>query len=139
MIAVVVPDYQPAPLDPVAGYVPYAGQPEFLGRWVGTITVDGVKLACTLELDSDGNGKIRYVDPTKPQAINESDLRAIVNGDSFVSGFPGRLPTQGIGASDAPLLLLKRSEEHTSELQSLMRISYAVFCLKKKTIYTKQN
>src|SRR3546814_1007797 len=27
---------------------------------------------------------------------------------------------------------LKRSEEHTSELQSLMRISYAVFCLKKK-------
>src|SRR3546814_1490215 len=32
--------------------------------------------------------------------------------------------------------LLTRSEEHTSELQSLMRISYAVFCLKKK-IQTK--
>src|SRR3546814_7017333 len=30
-----------------------------------------------------------------------------------------------------------RSEEHTSELQSLMRISYAVFCLKKKTCNTK--
>src|SRR3546814_3725121 len=30
-----------------------------------------------------------------------------------------------------------RSEEHTSELQSLMRISYAVFCLKKKTHYNK--
>src|SRR3546814_4177995 len=30
-----------------------------------------------------------------------------------------------------------RSEEHTSELQSLMRISYAVFCLKKKKIRTK--
>src|SRR3546814_4101039 len=30
-----------------------------------------------------------------------------------------------------------RSEEHTSELQSLMRISYAVFCLKKKKTYTK--
>src|SRR3546814_9773154 len=29
----------------------------------------------------------------------------------------------------------RRSEEHTSELQSLMRISYAVFCLKKKTKY----
>src|SRR3546814_10251295 len=29
-----------------------------------------------------------------------------------------------------------RSEEHTSELQSLMRISYAVFCLKKQTNYT---
>src|SRR3546814_8181145 len=32
-----------------------------------------------------------------------------------------------------------RSEEHTSELQSLMRISYAVFCLKKKTKNTNQN
>src|SRR3546814_3573342 len=31
-----------------------------------------------------------------------------------------------------------RSEEHTSELQSLMRISYAVFCLKKKKHKTKQ-
>src|SRR3546814_3087530 len=31
-------------------------------------------------------------------------------------------------------LSIIRSEEHTSELQSLMRISYAVFCLKKKTI-----
>src|SRR3546814_4209094 len=32
-----------------------------------------------------------------------------------------------------------RSEEHTSELQSLMRISYAVFCLKKKKITKKIN
>src|SRR3546814_4143016 len=32
----------------------------------------------------------------------------------------------------------QRSEEHTSELQSLMRISYAVFCLKKKNTNTKQ-
>src|SRR3546814_7264987 len=33
---------------------------------------------------------------------------------------------------DSPCTLFLRSEEHTSELQSLMRISYAVFCLKKK-------
>src|SRR3546814_4853816 len=32
-----------------------------------------------------------------------------------------------------------RSEEHTSELQSLMRISYAVFCLKKKTTQSASN
>src|SRR3546814_2278849 len=31
----------------------------------------------------------------------------------------------------------RRSEEHTSELQSLMRTSYAVFCLKKKTVATR--
>src|SRR3546814_8860449 len=34
----------------------------------------------------------------------------------------------------SPTLHDRRSEEHTSELQSLMRISYAVFCLKKKTL-----
>src|SRR3546814_3382159 len=36
-------------------------------------------------------------------------------------------------------LEVDRSEEHTSELQSLMRISYAVFCLKKKIITIKHN
>src|SRR3546814_6277673 len=41
----------------------------------------------------------------------------------------GRLP---IEAGREPVEILVRSEEHTSELQSLMRISYAVFCLKKK-------
>src|SRR3546814_3322361 len=40
-----------------------------------------------------------------------------------------------LGGGNPPTLsILIRSEEHTSELQSLMRISYAVFCLKKKTI-----
>src|SRR3546814_4279266 len=36
-------------------------------------------------------------------------------------------------------MLNSRSEEHTSELQSLMRISYAVFCLKKKKIHSEYN
>src|SRR3546814_8334768 len=38
----------------------------------------------------------------------------------------------GSSTAQAKDLLGRRSEEHTSELQSLMRISYAVFCLKKK-------
>src|SRR3546814_7333129 len=41
--------------------------------------------------------------------------------------------------SSAPARKRRRSEEHTSELQSLMRISYAVFCLKKKTKPPKNN
>src|SRR3546814_6845155 len=41
---------------------------------------------------------------------------------------------QGLGR--LKIILLARSEEHTSELQSLMRISYAVFCLKKKNKQT---
>src|SRR3546814_6789161 len=43
-----------------------------------------------------------------------------------------QLPRRSRAASVPPRHLIPRSEEHTSELQSLMRISYAVFCLKKK-------
>src|SRR3546814_3377396 len=45
-------------------------------------------------------------------------------------------PAGGAEARGAPAGASGRSEEHTSELQSLMRISYAVFCLKKKKRYT---
>src|SRR3546814_2702900 len=46
-------------------------------------------------------------------------------------------PTQSIvGSRLASLPKISRSEEHTYELQSLMRISYAVFCLKKKRYNT---
>src|SRR3546814_7492498 len=57
-------------------------------------------------------------------------------------------PPRGVSAELIPPAILKfidrlhqadRSEEHTSELQSLMRISYAVFCLKKKHHKTAQN
>src|SRR3546814_1727751 len=41
-------------------------------------------------------------------------------------------------AEEAKLAVLGRSEEHTSELQSLMRISYADFCLKKKQRHTHE-
>src|SRR3546814_8753434 len=47
-------------------------------------------------------------------------------GDAVAADQPGRLQRS---AAQRPQ---RRSEEHTSELQSLMRISYAVFCLKKK-------
>src|SRR3546814_3093339 len=43
-----------------------------------------------------------------------------------------RGPDPGPGLAGRSPLRRRRSEEHTSELQSLMRISYAVFCLKKK-------
>src|SRR3546814_1386697 len=52
---------------------------------------------------------------------------------SFAPGF-----TIFAGLTAVALVAL-RSEEHTSELQSLMRISYAVFCLKKKNKHTKKN
>src|SRR3546814_7559850 len=54
---------------------------------------------------------------------------AMAAGASTLEG--GFLEASGLLA-EAPAASALRSEEHTSELQSLMRISYAVFCLKKK-------
>src|SRR3546814_9330985 len=48
-------------------------------------------------------------------------------------------PRARMARSSPRRLLNTRSEEHTSELQSLMRISYAVFCLKKKKNKQKKN
>src|SRR3546814_5021194 len=52
--------------------------------------------------------------------------------DSTRSRWGARKPWLIVGALLLALSVIQRSEEHTSELQSLMRISYAVFCLKKK-------
>src|SRR3546814_9698078 len=61
--------------------------------------------------------------------VCSSDLKTIAR-----RGWPGSCGRTCVAARDAPARSGRttRSEEHTSELQSLMRISYAVFCLKKK-------
>src|SRR3546814_9960181 len=53
-------------------------------------------------------------------------------GRARPQGRGGRRTAGGAGPGASARAARSRSEEHTSELQSLMRISYAVFCLKKK-------
>src|SRR3546814_1637446 len=75
------------------------------------------------------------VDLKKPEGV-ETVLKLIDRADAVIEGFrPGVTERLGLG----PDVCMKRSEEHTSELQSLMRISYAVFCLKKKNNTQQQN
>src|SRR3546814_8902596 len=80
------------------------------------------------------------------KAVAERTVRLGDDGVAVDRGGVLRQFVRGIGAAQRQYIGLGvaiagrgkgRSEEHTSELQSLMRISYAVFCLKKKTKYSK--
>src|SRR3546814_8109264 len=64
----------------------------------------------------------------QPGTLSGSELSAIAR---HAGGGPDRPESQCAGGAGG-FSVAHRSEEHTSELQSLMRISYAVFCLKKK-------
>src|SRR3546814_4226609 len=63
-----------------------------------------------------------------PAAINRQPKSCKIGCPAGLSGAPARVRARERRKG--------RSEEHTSELQSLMRISYAVFCLKKKSLPT---
>src|SRR3546814_1738928 len=82
--------------------------------------IQGAIKDAKLKVDSQINGdKLRV---TGKERDDLQAVMALLRGKEF----------------ELPLQFDNRSEEHTSELQSLMRISYAVFCLKKKK-HTKQN
>src|SRR3546814_10451245 len=68
------------------------------------------------------------------QVARDLGVRYVLEGSVRTAGERLRITVQLIDAETGKHLWAeKRSEEHTSELQSLMRISYAVFCLKKQT------
>src|SRR3546814_9951148 len=73
------------------------------------------------------------VDQARGQVLMDSNAIA----EYFEETVEGKAMINGTAANRAEIRRL-RSEEHTSELQSLMRISYAVFCLKKKKHLTRR-
>src|SRR3546814_2124124 len=84
-------------------------------------TQDGLKLRHAIEVRDES-----FRDPAFIDMLRERNM-AVVFADS------DEFPCIDEQTADFTYARLQRSEEHTSELQSLMRISYAVFCLKKKT------
>src|SRR3546814_3324049 len=84
-------------------------------RYMSSCAVKPSRVAAGFAFKSAKSSKTRLQRPARSSSVSK-----ILTTDIVVSG---------------PLahIIRIRSEEHTSELQSLMRISYAVFCLKKKT------
>src|SRR3546814_4805911 len=78
------------------------------------------------------SGEVGHIEIFAP-ALDQAILVKLIDGDHLMGA--------GLAKNDRCIGALLhhhpiRSEEHTSELQSLMRISYAVFCLKKKNTIT---
>src|SRR3546814_2894157 len=111
---------------------------------------------CSSDLQQAGIRSERLVE-AKPHAalvigvdrivgVLDGKIRAAEQRPARCHRVPGGKADVGLGAvlsvvgdrSVTEIAVGTRSEEHTSELQSLMRISYAVFCLKKKTNETDQ-
>src|SRR3546814_8393291 len=107
---------------------------KIVGHWLGfapALLIAALVAAALFQMD--GAAMLRLV---LALAIGTPALAALgVTAAALTAGLRGAGAIAG--------LLVLRSEEHTSELQSLMRISYAVFCLKKKnrknTIYRSRN
>src|SRR3546814_10917001 len=98
--------------------------------------VDGVDVAGTFPQHAE----MRVADEARVHPVLDVAVAAAHlhrgGGDADVVAAGAELEQR---RQDAQQLRRRRSEEHTSELQSLMRISYAVFCLKKKKLRTERN
>src|SRR3546814_5184889 len=84
-------------------------------------------------------GRAIFICPSFPLRL-AVDLRVASHASHILEGILEQITFTGKGNKSASMTCFcPRSEEHTSELQSLMRISYAVFCLKKKTQKVSEN
>src|SRR3546814_8103992 len=118
------------------------------------IDIDHFKLFNDRHGHQTGDSVLQLVARTLSDNVKGQDLAARYGGEEFALLLPRTRAEQAVKLGDNIRVLVSgrklvkrnsgedlgritiRSEEHTSELQSLMRISYAVFCLKKKKITT---
>src|SRR3546814_10726939 len=90
---------------------------------------DPAKRLQVIELKSAYMGVASMADKHKLPAERRKALDILTNCDDVLAEMDLIEASESAASKQ---VMLQRSEEHTSELQSLMRISYAVFCLKKK-------
>src|SRR3546814_4615928 len=109
-----------------------------ISDWSSDVCSSDLKLSYTFQGDVGSSREFAFATGGSPFTLKGVDPKGFGSIDGGISAlFKERIGVfvQGglnFGGS-------QRSEEHTSELQSLMRISYAVFCLKKKNTQQKNN
>src|SRR3546814_5059239 len=95
----------------------------------GTLTEGELVLSQVLDAEGQASDEVRHL--AFLNAALETGIENPLDAAIIAAGESAGLTKHGFTKIDE--IPYDRSEEHTSELQSLMRISYAVFCLNKKT------
>src|SRR3546814_2089987 len=120
-------DYALPPRCPACGTIVGADRQFGLACWSSLHFLDGPACArCSIPL------------PTALPGVAVECGACMADAPPF-DGAPAAVAYGPVARTVALRLKYGRSEEHTSELQSLMRISYAVFCLKKQNDYEQHN
>src|SRR3546814_10642012 len=115
---------------------PWVAQPDNIENFykTGTTYVNNIAFSGSNEA---GDFRLSYTNLEQKGIVPNTDLGrntfSLNAGYKFAKKLSARVSVNYVDGKSDNRPNLRRSEEHTSELQSLMRISYAVFCLKKKT------
>src|SRR3546814_3455336 len=128
---------------PAGYYMEFGGQFESLQgaskRLAIVVPLCFAGLCVLLYMALGGFGRATAVFLAVPLGLAGGVFTLAMTGINFsVSAAVGFICLAGVAVLNG-LVVMSRSEEHTSELQSLMRISYAVFCLKKKNSSSKDS
>jgi hypothetical protein len=124
LINAVAPSIEPLTFVPTDGFVPYDAQPAFLGRWEGTLTVDGKPLRCTMTFDAGGTITVAFPDRAADELLpRESTFQALANGDLLLGTFAATLPASDVAQKPGGYVLL-RLVRRGEELNGTM-IAYA--------------
>lgn len=108
LIASVEPSMQPLTFVPTDGFVEYAAQPEYRGRWEGALTIEGKALRCAMTFDGEGKIHVEFPDRAADDLLpRQSTFGALVNGDLLLGTIAATLPGSDIAQKPGGYVLLR--------------------------------
>lgn len=120
LIKVVEPDFQVLPFNATDGFGRFTNQPEFLGRWQGTVRIDGSELPWALSFEADSPVRAEFSGRSKGDWLPaQTTFPALVNGDLLVATFSATLPATDVAQTPGGytlLRLLRRGDELTGTM-----------------------
>lgn len=115
LIQAVEPEYRPVSFDAAEGFNRFTNQPELLGRWEGSITVDGTDVPWALDFEADGSVRAEFSQRAAGSLLPaQATFPVLVNGDLLLATLAATLPASDVAQKPdgyVLLRLLRRGDE----------------------------